>query len=99
MFLRGFDAEILMSTRQFLSTTVEKEKVVHQFDEAAFLAELEQVFIQLEASVILFVFLPGEKVFCLGAYCPVFQSFSIVARENKLDCGKEPFIEFFGLIG
>ncbi len=96
MFLRGFDAEVLMGARKFLDA-IEQNEVVHQFDEAIFLAELEQVFIQFEAGVILFVFLPVEEVFFRCGNCPIFQAFAIIARKYELDRGKEPLIEILAL--
>src|SRR5207249_8805067 len=58
MLLCGLDAEVLVHTRQLLHATVEQHKVVHQLDEATFLAQLEQILVELEAAVFLLVLLP-----------------------------------------
>ena len=99
MFLGSFDAKILMSARQFLDAAIKENKVVQQFDEAFLLAEDEQVFIELEAGIVCLVFLPGQEVFFLGGDRPIFQALAVVAGKNKLNGGKEPFVEFPGLIG
>ena len=98
MLLRGFDAKILMSARQFLDA-VEQNEVVHQFEQAILLAELEQVFVQFEAGVVFFVFLPLEEVFFLGADGSVLQSFAVVAGKDELHGAEEPLVEFRLLIG
>jgi hypothetical protein len=69
--------------REFLDSAIEEDEVVDQFEEAILLAELEQVLVQLEAGVILFVFLPVEEVFFLRAMVPYFRpSESLPAKTN-----------------
>ena len=72
---------------------------MHQLDEAIFLAEFEQVFIELVAGVVFFVFFPVEKIFCFGFDRSVAQAFTVIACKHKLDGGKEPFVELFVLVG
>jgi hypothetical protein len=72
---------------------------MHQLDEAVFLAEFEQIFVQLEAGVILLVFLPFEEIFFLGANRPVLQTFGVVACKDELDRAEEPLIKFGLLVG
>ena len=90
MLLGGFDAKILMGARQFLDAAIEQDEIVHQLNEAMFLAEFEQVLIQFEAGVVFFVFFPVEEVFLRCADRPVFQAFAVIAGKDELDCAEEP---------
>ena len=99
MLLRRLDAEVLMHTRQFLDAAIEKHEVVHQFDQPVLAAHLQQVFVELEASVVLLVFLPPQEILFRCADGAVLQPFGVVACEDELDRREEPLIELWLLVG
>src|SRR6266511_2242028 len=93
------DAEILVRARQFLYSAVEEYEVMHQLDQPRLAAQLEQILVQLEARVVLLVFLPLQEVLLFGTDRAVQQPFGIVAREDELHSAEEPFVEFRPLVG
>ena len=97
--LRSLHADILVHARQLLYAAVEQHKIVEQFDEPLLAAHLEQVLIELEPAVIGFVLFPFQEVLFGSADRPVTQAFGVIAGENDLDGGEEPFIEFGPLVG
>ena len=62
VLLGGFDADILMNSRQLFYATVKENEIVHQLNQPRLGAHREQVLVQLEARIILLVFLPAQKV-------------------------------------
>jgi hypothetical protein len=72
---------------------------VHQLDQAIFCAHQEQVFLQLETGVVLFVLLPAQEILFFGTDGTVGQTFRIVTREDDLDGAEERAVELFGLVG
>ena len=69
------------------------------YDQAALAAHLEQVFVELEAAVVLLVFLPLEEVFLRRADGAVLQAFGVVAGEDELHRGEEPGVGLRLLVG
>ena len=65
--LGGFDGEVLVDAGEFLFACVEEDEVVDEVEEAGFVAEFEEVFVEFVAGVVGFVFFPGEEVFIFGA--------------------------------
>jgi hypothetical protein len=99
VLLRGLDTESTDARAAVFHAAVEQHKIVHQFQQARFVAQLEQVFVELEAGVVLFVFLPLQEVLLLGADGAVLQPFGVVAGKDKLHGAEEPGIEFGLLVG
>ena len=99
MLLRGLDAEILMRPRQLFDAAVEEHEVVHQLEQPLLGAHLEQVLVELEAAVVLLVFLPPEKILLRRADRAVLQAFGVVAGEDELHRAEEPLVEFRLLVG
>ena len=99
MLLCCLDAEILVHSRQLLHTAIEEHEVVHQLDQPVFAAHLEQVFVQLEAAVILLVFLPLEEILLRRADSAVLQALGIIACKDELHGAEEPFVELRLLVG
>ena len=97
--LGGLDAEILVDARQFFNAAIEEHEIVQQFDEPLLGAHLEQVLIELEAGVVLFVLLPLQEVLFFGTDSPVAQPFGIASGEDELHRAEEAFIEFGALVG
>ena len=98
MRLSSLDSEILVCARQLLDTAVKEDEVVHQLDKPLFRAHQQQVLVQLEAPVVVFVLLPLEEVLFWGSDGAVLQSLRIVAGEHKLHSAEEPGIELRLLI-
>src|SRR5262245_29801781 len=82
-----------MHARQLLHAAIKENEVVHQLDKSMLLAQLEQVLVELEAGVVLLVFLPLEKHFLRSANRAELQPLGIVAGENELHRAEEPLIE------
>ncbi len=78
MLLRGFDGEILVGARQLFDAPVEQHEIVHQFEQTLFIAHLQQVFIQLQAGIVLLVLFPGQEILLL-----VCQSCRSAALRNR----------------
>ena len=91
--LRGLESEILVHARQLLLAAVEQDEIVHQFDQAGFIAELQQILVEFVAAVIGLIFLPIKEVFFLSLDCAVLQPFRIVACKHELHRAEEPCIE------
>ena len=72
---------------------------MHQLDQPLFGAHLEEVFVQLEAGVVLFVFLPPQVILLLRAEGAILQSFGIIARENELNGAEKGRVELRLLVG
>ena len=98
MLLSRFDTEVLMDTRQFLDTAIEQYEIVDQLDQPSFMAELQQVLIQFEAAIVLFVLFPLQKEFFLRADRAVLEPFGIVPGEYELNCAEEPLVELWELV-
>ena len=99
MPLRRLDAEILMHARQLLHAAVEEHEVVHQLDQPVLVAHLEQILVELEAAVVLFVLLPLQEILLRRADGPVLQALGVVAREDELHRAEEPGVELRLLVG
>src|ERR1019366_6235829 len=99
MLLRGLDSEILVYARQLLYPAVEKHEVVHQLDQSILGAHLQQIFVQLEAAVVLLVLFPPQKVFLRRPHSAILQALGVVAGKNELHCAKEALIELRLLVG
>lgn len=97
--LRRLDAEILVYAWQLLHAAIEQHEVVHQLDQPLLVAHLEQVFIQLETTVVRLVFFPFQEIFFLGLDRAVLQPFGIVARKDELHRTEKPLVEFRLLVG
>ena len=97
--LGGLHAEVLVHTRQLLHATVEEHEVVHQLQQPMLGASLEEVFVQLVATVVGFVFLPCQKVLLGRSYGPVLHPLGVVASEDDLDGGEERLVELLLLVG
>ena len=97
--LRRLDAEILVRPRQLLHSAIEEHKVVHQLDQPVLSAHLEQVLVELEAAVVVFVLLPIEKELFRRADGAVPEALGIVAGKNELHRAEEPGVELRLLIG
>jgi hypothetical protein len=93
MALRRLDAEILVRARQLLHPAVEQHKVVHEFDQPALVAHLEQILVQLEAAVVRLVLLPLEEILFRRADGAVLQPLGIVAGKDELHRREEPGIK------
>ena len=93
VFLGGFDAEVLVDAGQFFDAAIEENEIVHELDKAVFGADFEEVFVEFEAGIVLFVFFPAEEEFFFRADCAVFEAFGIVAREDELDGAEEWRVE------
>ena len=96
--LGGLDAKILMHARQLFDAGVEYHEVVHQLDQPALGAQLEQILVQLETAVVLLVFFPLEEVFLRRADGAVLQAFRVVAGKDELHCAEEPGVEIRQLV-
>ena len=88
-----FDTEILVDAREFFSPPIEEDEVVHQFDDPLLSADFQEIFVELEATIIGLILLPPEKQFLLGFDGPILQPFGVVSCEHELDCAEEPSIE------
>ena len=99
VLLGGLDAEILVRAREFLLPDVEQDKIAHQLDDTALFAQFEQVFVQLEAGVVLLVFLPGQEILFPGADRAIFQAFAVVPGKDELDGAEKPGVELRLLVG
>ena len=95
----ALDSEILVYARQLLYPAVEQHEVVHQLDQSILGAHLQQIFVQLEAAVVLLVLFPPQKVFLRRPHSAVLQALRVVAGEDELHCAKESLIELGLLIG
>ena len=94
MLLRCFDAEILVHARQLLPAAIEEHEVVYQFKQPLLGAHFEQVFVQLEAGVVLLIFLPAQEILFLGAYGPVLQALRIVTGKKELHGAEKRRMKF-----
>ena len=99
MLLGGLDAEILVHARQLLHAAVEEHEVVHQLDQPVLAAHLEQILVQLEAAVVLLVFLPLQEILLRRADGAVLQALGVVAGEDELHGAEEPRVELRLLVG
>ena len=72
---------------------------MHQLDQPIFGAHLEEVFVQLEPGVVLFVFLPTQEILLLCTDRAVLQSFGIIAREDELHGAEKGCVELRLLVG
>ena len=99
VLLRGLDAEVLVHARQLLHAAVEEHEVVHQFDQPVLVAHLEQILVQLEAAVVLLVFLPLQEILFRRADGAVLQALGVVAGEDELHRAEEPGVELRLLVG
>ena len=88
-----------MHARQLLDAAVEEHEIVHQLDEPALRTHLEQVLVELEAGVVLLVFLPLQEIFLLRADGAVLQALGVVAGEDELHRAEEPGVELRLLVG
>jgi hypothetical protein len=94
MLLRGLDGKILMHARQFFYAAIEEDKIMHQLDDAVVAAEFEEIFVELESSVVLLVLFPLEEVFFRRANGGISQPLGFIAREDELHRRKEPGVKF-----
>lgn len=85
--LRGPDAEILMDAGQFLDAAIEQHEIIHQLDQPLFAAHFQQILVQLEATIVLLVFLPFEEILFRRTDAAVLQPLGVVAREDETSCG------------
>ena len=99
MFLRGLYSEILVHTWQFLFAAIKQNEIVNQLDQTVLFAHLQQILIKLKAAVVLLIFFPFEEILLFGSDGTVAQPFGIIAGEYNLDCGEEPLVELFLLVG
>ena len=99
MLLGSLDAEVLMDPWQLFDATIKQYEVAQEFDQSVLATDLDQVFVELEAAVIGFIFLPAEEVLLWRLDGPVAQPFRIVASQHELIGGEEPGVEFRLLIG
>ncbi len=56
--------QLFFLSRFSLIAAVEEDEVMKQLDQPQLLTDLEQVFVELEAAVVRFVFLPFQKMEC-----------------------------------
>ena len=99
MLLRGFEAKVLVHTRQFFDAVVKQHKVMHQLQQALLAAQLAQILVQLVAAVVRLVFLPRQKVFGGRANGAVLQPFGVIARQNQLHRAEKPLVKLRLLVG
>src|SRR5713101_4129632 len=99
IFLRGLDSDVLMHAGQLLYPAIEEDEIVEQLDKPLFVADFEQILVELEARVVLFIFLPFQEIFLGCSDCSVAQTFGIVSGENDLHRAEEPAVEAILLIG
>ena len=88
--LRRLDGEILVHARQLFHAAIEEHEIVHQLDQPFLVAHLEQILVQLEAGVILLVFLPLQEILLLRTNAAVLKPFGIVASEDELHGAEKP---------
>ena len=82
--LSRLDAKILVNPWKFFLAAIEDYKIMQQFKKAGFFTDLEQIFVELETGVILFILLPLQKIFLLSADRAILQPFRIVSGKNEL---------------
>jgi hypothetical protein len=64
-----------MGAWQLLHTAIEQHEIVQQLDEALLVANLQQILVELEATVVLLIFLPLEEIVFGGANRAVLKAF------------------------
>ena len=72
-----------------LDAAIEEDEIVHQLDQPLLGADLEQVFVQLEAGIVLFVFLPSQELLFRSSHRAVLHSFGVIAGEDALHGAEE----------
>jgi len=91
--LRRLDAEVLVDPRQLFHAAVEDHEVVDQFEEPVLPAHLQEVLVEFVAGVVCLVLLPRQEVLFLGSDGTVAEPLGIIAGEDDLHRGEEPFVE------
>ena len=92
------NAEILVYARQLFHAAVKQYKIIHNFQQAFFIAQFQQILVQGQAAVVGLVFFPFEEELLRRANGAVTQTFRIVACANKLYCRKEVTDKFLLLV-
>ena len=99
VLLGSFGAEILVHARQLFHSAVKEHEVVRQLDQPRLVAHLQQILVQLEVGVVLFVLLPLEEMLLFGTNRAVLQALRVVARKDELHGAEEPGVELGPLVG
>src|SRR6185437_13349804 len=98
MGLGRLHAEILVSARQLLHTSVKNHKIVHQLNQAILAAHPKQILVKLVPAVVLLVLFPTQEVLFRSADGAILKPLRVASGEDNLYRAEKPFVEHGRLI-